>query len=89
MFKFYMQVCFSHWKISPTVMALSSILIGEIGEGDEAALLCVTDLVQCYRSTPGEGGAMGEWFYLKGSLIFLLIIMNNNIMYGYLHSTKN
>ena len=39
----------------------SSILIGDIGEGDEAALLCVTDLVQCCRGadTGGRGGSGG------------------------------
>jgi hypothetical protein len=49
----------------------SSILIGEIGEGDDGALLCVTDLIQCCRGddTPGEGGALGEWFYPSGSLV--------------------
>ena len=41
-----------------------SILIGDIGEGDEAALLCVTDLVQCCR-----GEALGEWFYPNESLV--------------------
>ena len=48
----------------------SSILIGEIGEGDEAALLCVTDLVQCCRGEDTDvGGALGEWFYPNGSLV--------------------
>ena len=48
----------------------SSILVGEIGEGDEAALLCVTDLVQCCRSEDTGGmGALGEWFYPNGSLV--------------------
>ena len=49
----------------------SHILIGEIGEGDEAALLCITDLVQCCRGedTPGVGGALGEWFYPNGSFV--------------------
>ena len=43
----------------------SSILIDEIGEGDEAALLCVTDLVQCCRGedTPGGSGGLEEWLY--------------------------
>jgi hypothetical protein len=49
----------------------SSILIGEIGEGDDGALLCVTDLIQCCRSedTPGEFGPVGEWFYPSGSRV--------------------
>ena len=49
----------------------SNILIDEIGEGDDGALLCVTDLVQCCRGedTPGVGGALGEWLYPDGSLV--------------------
>ena len=49
----------------------SSILMDEIGEGDDGALLCVTDLIQCCRGddTPGIGGALGEWFYPDGSLV--------------------
>ena len=49
----------------------SSILIGEIGEGDDGALLCVTDLVQCCRGddTPGVGRALGNWFYPNRSLV--------------------
>ena len=46
-------------------MALSSILIGAIGEGDEAALLCITDLIQCCRGAPGEGGAIYEGVVLS------------------------
>ena len=39
----------------------SNILIGEIGEGDNGALVCVTDLIRCCRNddTPGQGGALG------------------------------
>ena len=49
----------------------SYIDIDEIGEGDEAALLCVTDLVQCCRgdNTPGSGGALGKWFYPNGGSV--------------------
>ena len=48
----------------------SIILIGEIGEGDDGALLCVTDLVQCCRGDDtGVGGALGEWLYPNGSLV--------------------
>ena len=45
----------------------SYVDIDDIGEG--AALLCVTDLTQCCRGidTPGEGGALGEWFYPNGT----------------------
>jgi hypothetical protein len=49
----------------------SSILIDEIGEGDDGALLCITDLIQCCRGedTPGRFGALGEWVYPNGSLV--------------------
>ena len=49
----------------------SNILIGEIGEGDDGALVCITDLIRCCRNddTPGEGGALGEWFYPNGSAV--------------------
>ena len=48
----------------------SNIRIGEIGEGDDGALICVTDLIWCCRNadTPGMGGA-GEWFYPNGSAV--------------------
>ena len=48
----------------------SNILIGEIGEGDDGALVCVTDLIQCCRNanTLGKGGA-GEWFYPNRSAV--------------------
>ena len=48
-----------------------SILIGEIGEGDDGALLCVTDLIQCCRGSdiPIGSQALGEWFYPNGSLV--------------------
>ena len=47
----------------------SYILITNIGEGDEGALLCFTDLVQCCRNeySPDESGALGKWFYPNGS----------------------
>ena len=49
----------------------SNILIDEIGEGDEGALLCITDLLECCHSgdTPGEGGPLGKWFYPNESLV--------------------
>ena len=49
-----------------------NIIINEIGEGDDGALVCVTDLIQCCRSDEtGERGALGEWFYPDGSLVQL------------------
>ena len=48
------------------------IIINEIGEGDDRALLCVTDLTQCCRSDETDRrGALGEWFYPDGALIQL------------------
>ena len=49
----------------------SNIWIGEIGEGDNGALFCVTDLIWCCRDadTPSKGGALGEWFYPNGSAV--------------------
>ena len=47
-----------------------SILIGEIGEGDDGALLCVTDLIQCcHGEDTGRRVGLGEWFYPNGSLV--------------------
>ena len=47
-----------------------NIIINEIGEGDDGALLCVTDLIQCCRSDETGGrGALGEWFYPNGALV--------------------
>ena len=47
----------------------SNILIGEIGEGDDGALLCVTDLIQCCHGDDRPAGPLGEWFYPDRSLI--------------------
>ena len=48
-----------------------SILIDEIGEGDDGALLCVTDLIQCCHVidtvAPCGSRALGEWFFPNGS----------------------
>ena len=43
----------------------SSILISDIGEGDEEALLCFTDLIQCCNSASGR--LEGEWLFPDGS----------------------
>ena len=45
----------------------SNILITDIGEGDDGALLCFTDLIQCCHNddTSGET-ALGEWFFPNG-----------------------
>ena len=47
----------------------SNILITNIGEGDEGALLCFTDLVQCCRKehTSDKSRAFGKWLYPNGS----------------------
>ena len=47
----------------------SHIDIDDIGEGDEAALICVTDLTQCCRvgvDTRGDT-VLGRWFYPNGT----------------------
>ena len=45
----------------------SYIDIDEIGEGDEAALLCITDLMRCCRGIDRLGDpALGQWFYPNG-----------------------
>ena len=51
----------------------SYVDIDDIGEGDEAALLCVTDLKQCCRgiNTPGGVGALGVWLYPNGTDVLL------------------
>ena len=43
--------------------------IDDIGaEGDGAALLCITDLMQCCRGNETDGGgALGQWFYPNGT----------------------
>ena len=48
-----------------------NILITEIGEGDDGALLCVTDLIQCCRveDAPGGVGGLGQWLYPDGSFV--------------------
>ena len=54
------------------IPAGGNILIGEIGEGDGGALLCVTDLTQCCRviDTPSAGvPALGNWFYPNGTAV--------------------
>ena len=41
----------------------SYIDIDDIGEGDETALTCVTDLIQCCRVDT----VLGRWFYPNGT----------------------
>ena len=44
--------------------------INDIGEGDDGALLCITDLMQCCRGNETGGrGALGEWFYPDGTAV--------------------
>ena len=50
----------------------SYILITDIGEGDDGALLCFTDLVQCCRDDDTSSGmALGEWFFPAWSAVLL------------------
>ena len=39
----------------------------DIGEGDTAALLCLTDRVACCRGS--DGGAGGDWYFPDGGLV--------------------
>ena len=47
----------------------SYVDIDDIGEGDDGALLCVTDLMQCCRGgdTPDGMRALGVWLYPNGT----------------------
>ena len=51
----------------------SYVNVDDIGEGDDGALLCITDLLQCCRTSdiPGTepGGALEEWYYPNGTNI--------------------
>ena len=50
----------------------SYVDIDDIGEGDDGALLCVTDLMQCCRgSETGGRGGLGEWLYPDGTNVLL------------------
>ena len=42
----------------------SLVTLTAIGEGDTAALLCLTDRVECC-----DGGTGGDWYYPNGSLV--------------------
>ena len=45
----------------------SLVTLTAIGEGDTAALLCLTDRELCCRNS--DGGAGGDWYYPDGSLV--------------------
>ena len=45
----------------------SNIFITDIGEGDCGALLCYTDLNECYHNSDTTTGALGLLFYPNGS----------------------
>ena len=51
----------------------SYVDIDDIGEEDEAALLCVTNLTQCCRGsdTPDGVGALGVWLYPNGTEVLI------------------
>ena len=55
----------------PIITNNSYVDIYDIGEGDEAALLCITDLVQCcyHADTPHGVGVLGQWFFPNGSAV--------------------
>ena len=45
----------------------SLVILTDIGEGDTAALLCLTDREMCCRGS--DGGAGGDWYYPDGGLV--------------------
>ena len=49
----------------------SLVTLEDIGEGDAAALLCITDLTTCCRGgdTPAGMGALGDWFFPNGTTV--------------------
>ena len=49
----------------------SNISVTDIGEGDEAALLCITDFMLCCRknNTPNGTRALGDWYYPNRSFV--------------------
>ena len=52
----------------------SNVGIYDIGEGDNGALLCVTDLMQCcHRDYTATGTALGAWFYPNGTHVPIII----------------
>ena len=52
-------------------MVVSEVAIADIGEGDDGALLCFTDLIQCCRGddTSIATAPLGEWFFPNGSAV--------------------
>ena len=48
----------------------SNIVITDIGEGEDGALLCFTDLTECcHGSHISNSKALGEWFFPNGSVV--------------------
>ena len=50
----------------------SNILITDIGEGDDGALHCFTDLAECchnHFTMSSDNKDLGEWFYPSGSVV--------------------
>ena len=48
----------------------SNILISDIGERGDGALLCFTDLIQCCRNNQtSSNNALGEWFFPNQSAV--------------------
>ena len=48
----------------------SYILITDIGEGNDGALLCFTDLIQCcHGDDTSSGTALGGWIFPNGSAV--------------------
>ena len=54
-------------SLGRTIISSDRILITDIGEGDDGALLCFTDLIQCCNSDSGR--AEGQWLFPNGSSV--------------------
>ena len=56
--------------ISLNGVVVSEVAIADIGEGDDGALICFTDLIQCCRDDDTSiGTALGVWFFPNGSAV--------------------
>ena len=49
------------------IISSDKILITDIGEGDNGALLCFTDLIRCCDSDSGQ--VEGQWLFPNGSSV--------------------
>ena len=45
------------------------MILEEIGEGDDDALLCITNLTTCCRSSDTGSHALGDWYLPNGTRV--------------------